>query len=237
MEATLTGLLCPSCENPMAFTEVTHSYRCHACNPISVNVPICKTQICKQPLTKLGDPWNCWICLRCNKHPEEVNKMRKETEKPERNYIAKQMTEERVKEMMMTASDVRNIVIEAMSEFSTKEESDPDYPPTRAEIRQIAESVTIVDAYEETYLQKAKRLGVPTHHPKGSGMRKKTEVLADIERKEREDETNQQSSDQGTAHEDGKNLGGEPERAGGQGELSVRTGSGSVSETQAETQT
>jgi len=71
MEATLTEPKvektalsvpeCPSCGRQMAFTEVTHSYRCHACNPIPENVPECATQKCKRPLTRLGEPWNCWI--------------------------------------------------------------------------------------------------------------------------------------------------------------------------------
>ncbi|KKL96995.1 hypothetical protein LCGC14_1838950, partial [marine sediment metagenome] len=84
-----TGLLCPSCERPMAFTEVTHSYRCHACNPIPENVPECATQKCKLPLTRLGGPWNCWICLKCNKHPEEVNKAmaEKQIEQHPRSYV------------------------------------------------------------------------------------------------------------------------------------------------------
>jgi len=34
----------------------------------------CATQKCQRPLTKLGDPWNCYICLHCNSHPAEVNK-------------------------------------------------------------------------------------------------------------------------------------------------------------------
>ncbi|KKL56477.1 hypothetical protein LCGC14_2245050, partial [marine sediment metagenome] len=100
LEQTSTGLLCPSCERPMAFTEVTHSYRCHACNPIPENVPECATQKCKSPLTRLGEPWNCWICLKCNKHPEEVNKMQKEEDQRKRKYLDKKLTTEDVSEMI-----------------------------------------------------------------------------------------------------------------------------------------
>lgn len=197
MEATLTetGLLCPSCEKPMAFTEVTHSYRCHACNPIPENVPECATQKCKLPLTRLGEPWNCWICLKCNKHPEEVNKMRKEEDQRKRKYLDKKLTAEDVSEMIKAEMvGVKDMIREALVEQR------PDYPPTPAEIQTMVapavgvgnpESNVHIDIQvpkPETYLQKAKRLGVATHIPTG-GMRKKTEIMADIENLETDEET------------------------------------------------
>ena len=45
--------------------------------PMPEPAPICATQKCLRPLTKLGEPWNCWICLRCNDHPDVVNKRQK----------------------------------------------------------------------------------------------------------------------------------------------------------------
>ncbi len=179
MTPTLTGLLCPSCENPMAFTEVTHSYRCHACNPIPENVPECATQKCKRPLTRLGDPWNCWICLKCNKHPEEVNKMRKEEDQKKRKYLDKKLTTEDVSEMIKAEMvGVKDMIREALAEQR------PAYPPTQVEIQTMTapENVNAKPVEKpETWMQKAKRLGVQTHIPDGRGMRKKAEIMADIE--------------------------------------------------------
>ena len=186
MTPTLTGLLCPSCERPMAFTEVTHSYRCHACNPIPENVPECATQKCKLPLTRLGEPWNCWICLKCNKHPEEVNKMQKEEDQRKRKYLDKKLTTEDVSKMIKAEmTGVKDMIREALAEQR------PAYPPTRAEIQTMTSPETInAKPIEkpETYLQKAKRLGVATHISTG-GMRKKTEIIADIEDLETKPET------------------------------------------------
>ena len=186
MEATLeqTGLLCPSCEKPMAFTEVTHSYRCHACNPIPENVPECATQKCKRPLTRLGEPWNCWICLKCNKHPEEVNKMKTEEDQRKRTYVDKKLTTEDVSKMIKAEmAGVKDMIREALAK--------PDYPPTQAEIRTMTSPETI-NAKPETYLQKAKRLGVATHISTG-GMRKKADVMADIENIGTDDETDEEA--------------------------------------------
>ena len=190
LEAPSTGLLCPSCERPMAFTEVTHSYRCHACNPIPENVPECATQKCKLPLTRLGDPWNCWICLKCNKHPEEVNKMQKEEDQRKRKYLDKKLTTEDVSEMIKKEmGSVKDMIREALAEQR------PDYPPTQAEIRIMTAPGTLdlpstknISAKPETYLQKAKRLGVATHISTG-GMRKKAEIEADLENLETNPET------------------------------------------------
>ena len=207
---TSTGLLCPSCERPMAFTEVTHSYRCHACNPIPENVPECATQKCKLPLTRLGEPWNCWICLKCNKHPEEVNKMRKEEDQRKRKYLDKKLTTEDVSEMIkVEMAGVKDMIREALAEQR------PDYPPTQAEIAKMTETVATgsgethvvktggwgnevvtetPNAKPETWLQKAKRLGVQTHIPDGRGMRKKTEIIADIENLETDTESEEEAN-------------------------------------------
>ena len=217
MNLTLTGLLCPSCENPMGYTELTHSYRCLVCNPIPMDVPTCATQKCLRPLTRLGEPWNCWICLHCNTHPSKVSP--RQTKEADRPLLDVQMTEEKVREIAgegMTADDIREIVRDTMAEFSAKEEPDPDYPPTQAEIRTMtapgvldlestknvsakpmAEAVGTGDPESnvridikipkpETWMQKAKRLGIQTHIPDGRGMRKKVDIMADVETKENE---------------------------------------------------
>ena len=173
---------CPSCANPMSFRN--DSWQCLACHPIPTNIPTCATQKCKRPLTKLPEPWNCFICLECNTHPEEVNKMRKEEDKRKRTYLDKKVTPD----------DVQRIVDAAVEKALAAQR--PDYPPTQAEITQMTETTTVAgptfsttvdatpNAKPETYLQKAKRLGVATHIPDGGGMRKKVEIMADIEKAE-----------------------------------------------------
>ncbi len=173
---TMVKVECPSCSRAMAFDEANHSFRCHACNPIPVNVPICATQKCKQPLTKLGEPWNCWICLKCNDHPAEVNKREKETQQRKRVYVDQKLTTEDVTEMIQKEmASVKDMIRDAVK---------PDYPPTRAEIQTMTDP-EIINAKPETYLQKAKRLHVATHlsSPK-TGMRKKDEIESDITAKE-----------------------------------------------------
>ncbi len=200
-ETTLTEVIvsCPSCARPMSFR--SNYWQCLACHPIPADIRKCKTQICKRPLTRLGEPWNCWICLHCNTHPSKVSP--RQTERPDRKLLDEKMTEERVKEIAgerMTADDIREIVRDVMVEFSTKEEPDPDYPPTQAEIAKITQLPEAVGAGDfgsnvhidikipkpETWMQKAKRLGVQTHIPDGRGMRKKVDIMADMETKENE---------------------------------------------------
>ena len=162
---TAVTVSCPSCARPMSFNN--NSWQCLACHPIPADIPTCKTQVCKRPLTKLGEPWNCWICLKCNKHPEEVRKMRKEDDERKRKYVGKTVSVEEFDKLK-----------QQMAELLAK----PAYPPTQAEIQTIVAPETI-NAKHETYLQKAKRLGIATHIPTG-GMRKKAEIMADMERVE-----------------------------------------------------
>ncbi|KKL90786.1 hypothetical protein LCGC14_1901160, partial [marine sediment metagenome] len=67
----------------------------------------------------------------------------------------------------------------------------PAYPPTQAEIQTMTSPETI-NAKPETYLQKAKRLGVATHITTG-GMRKKTEIITDIENLETNPESEEEA--------------------------------------------
>ena len=177
MEATLTEVQvpCPSCTRPMSSIE--NSWQCLACHPIPVDIPKCKTQICKRPLTRLDEPWNCWICLKCNKHPKEVNKAmaEKQIEQHPHRYVKDHVSHSELDELV--AKKVAEILAEQR----------PAYPPTQAEIRTMTEPIlqnAKPEEKPETWLQKAKRLGVATHIPTG-GMRKKTEIMADIERVEK----------------------------------------------------
>jgi len=197
MEAVKVIVPCPSCAKPMSC--IGDSWQCLACNPIPEDIPKCATVKCQKPLTKLGEPWNCWICLKCNRHPEVVNKERREAEEQERErkYVGKTVPVE---------------AFEKLQEQVTELLARPSYPPTQAEIQTMTESV-YVDPYgdvtpktstepilenaepeikrmpedvikPETYMQKAKRLGVKTHIPTG-GMRKKVEIMADIAKAEK----------------------------------------------------
>lgn len=166
--------MCPSCERPMEFQENVKTWRCLACNPIPLDAPICATQKCKKPLTRLGPPWNCWICLNCNTHPAKVSKQK--TAEPERKYIDKTLTEERVSEMIKKEmAGIGDIVRDTIAEFNIKpDDNDPDYPPTHAEIdaiTQLPESNTTIKP--ENWRDKARRLGVKLFQ------RKKEDVLAD----------------------------------------------------------
>ena len=170
-----TIVACPSCANPMSFRN--DSWQCLACHPIPTNIPTCATQKCKRPLTKLPEPWNCLICLHCNKHPAEVNKTQKAEDKKKRIYL----------DQKVTPDDVQKIVDAAVTKALA--EMKPDYPPTTeqiGEMTQLPESQTVIEVEDkpETYLQKAKRLGVKTHDTGEGGtggMRKKAEIVADIE--------------------------------------------------------
>lgn len=177
---------CPSCARPMAFNELTHSHRCIACYPIPLDVPTCATVKCKRPLTWFGPPRNCWRCVPCNGDPDEVNKVTAAAvEQKKRPLLDVQMTEGKVEKMINERAAA--LVEEAMAKYNLKDEKDPDYPPSRAEIETMTAPETVnaePESREETYMQKAKRLGVPTHRPDGGGMLKKEEVLAGIAAKE-----------------------------------------------------
>ncbi len=202
-----------TCGRAMSYTE-QGTWRCLACNPEVMDTPKCKTVACKRPLTRLGDPWNCWICLHCNDHPDVVNKRDNRTEKPDRTYVDKTLTPDSVKDLIKKElAGVPDMIREAMSEFSiSKEEDDPDYPPSRLEIEEMVAPMNVNAGPDWGWLKKAVALGVKTHKDTG-GLRKKADIVADTNRKE-QDEANQQSADQGSSVENAESSGGEPERDG-----------------------
>ena len=162
------------------------------------NAPICRTVLCKRPLTWLEDA-ECWRCLVCNPIPKP-----KPVEEKEDKRIDVRPDVTKVEQMIRESeARMRNIVRDSIAEFMIKPEPDPDYPPTHAEITQIAGSVYDDDEEEEEsaeavskrveeslkavpnkmpWLAEAKKFGVATHLPDGGGMRKKAEILADIEK-------------------------------------------------------
>ena len=149
---------------------------------IQTNAPICKTQLCKQPLTYLEDS-KCWRCLICNPIPKDVPKP-----KEEKKFLDVAMTEERVNEILaerivVSEERIKEIVQDELMNWHV-----PKPPVMKDEIAETlpissGEANTITDVPKpETWLQKAKRLGVKTHYDEG-GMRKKVDVLAEIEAK------------------------------------------------------
>lgn len=157
---------------------------------VQTDSPLCKTVTCKRPLTRLGPPWNCWICLRCNKHPEEVNKQRKQDDKPETRYVDVKPDEKKVREMIEAAISedrIREIVRDELADWHIQTPA-----ITRAEIEEmITNNMPVpVKVKPETWRQKAQRLGVELHNRaedgRPMGMRKKEDVMADIEAVENE---------------------------------------------------
>ena len=155
------------------------------------NAPICGTQKCKRPLTFLGPPQNCWRCLVCN----PITETRK-TETPKRKYIDVTMTEDIVRKIIK--EELQSVgKVESMTTITTDEErvreivrdelADWHIPKpsvTKAEITTMTETPAInaKPVKPETWLQKAKRLGVQTHNEGTGGMRKKVDIMADMAR-------------------------------------------------------
>lgn len=147
---------------------------------VQTNAPICKTIICKLPLTWM-EKQRCWRCLKCNPLPKDVLVPQKK-----KKFLDVKVTEEQVAKMIKEAipdylneDKIREIVRDELENWHIQRP-----PATRDE---IAEALPPSSAAPkpETWLQKAKRIGVQTHYPKG-GMRKKVDVLADMEAKEKE---------------------------------------------------
>ena len=155
--------------------------------------PICATQKCKKPLTRLGPPQNCWRCLVCNPIAKTAPTVKKKDK-----YIDVKLTKEMVREIIkeelssvstgINEEKIREIVIDEMANWHIQKP-----PVTRDEIAEATgasepESNVHIDVQvptvkPETWRQRAKELGVPLHkEPAGSGMRKKEDVLADMAR-------------------------------------------------------
>lgn len=168
------------------------------------NAPICKTQICKRPLTYLEDT-KCWRCLNCN----PIRKTNPQLIQP-KAFLDVKMTEKRVAEMVREALETGTITYVVVGKTHPETiKVEISHEQFREIVRdelenwhiqkpsvmkdEIAETVTMGSSAnneetvitEETWLQKAKRLSVPTHYESG-GMRKKVDVLKDIEAKERQ---------------------------------------------------
>ena len=148
------------------------------------NNGICKTQVCKGPLTWLGPPWNNWLCLNCYTHPTETAGQK--TEPRKRRDVDRQLSEERVREMINESStkvsvglneeEIREIIQDELQNWFIQKPL-----MTRDE---IAETLPTSMIPEQTWRQEAKDLGISLmKEPVGSGARKKEDVLADIEAK------------------------------------------------------
>lgn len=156
---------------------------------VETNVPICRTQICKRPLTYL-EKQGCWRCLVCNPIPKDVP-----IPKQEKKFLDVAMTEKRVKEILAeqvvtSEGRIREIVQDELMNWHI---SKP--PTTRDEIDALTEHIvqhnekgevssSIVTATSLGWRQQAKELSIPLmKEPKGTGARKKEDVLAEIAEK------------------------------------------------------
>lgn len=180
------------------------------------NAPICATQKCKRPLTFLGPPQNCWRCLVCNpiREVKPTEKPKKKyvdvtmTEDMVIEIIKEQvgsakvsagLNEEQIREIVqdelanwhiqeppITRDEVAEAVgvgePESNVHINVQLPTDSNYPSTD----EPKESFVAPKVKPETWLQKAKRIGVRTHNEGTGGMRKKVEIMADMEAKERE---------------------------------------------------
>lgn len=157
---------------------------------VQTNAPICKTQICKRPLTYM-EKQKCWRCLICNPIPKDAPKPKKE-----KKFLDVKVTEEQVEKMIEEAvpaylneKKIREIVQEELRNWHIQKS-----PATRDEIVEAvgvgdSESNVHVDIKipkSETWLQKAKRLRIRTHNEGTGGMRKKVDIMTDMETKENE---------------------------------------------------
>lgn len=155
---------------------------------IMTNAPICKTVICKRPLTYLEDS-KCWRCLACN----PIRKTKPEVIKA-KSFLDVKMTDKRVIELIqehvpsMINRELENWhiqkppIMQDEIEDSVTTNNVPIEPKVGTDINSAKTNP------EETYLQKAKRLGVRTHNEHTGGMRKKADVMEDTAKQESGDE-------------------------------------------------
>ena len=142
---------------------------------------------------------NCMRCLVC--YPESKNQATHPKEK--KIYLDMKLTEERVVEMFeevfaegaithvslkrtrpetirarISMEKIREIVRDELENWHIQKP-----PATRDEIDNSTNNADIpVEPKQETWRQKAKRMGVKTHNDYSGGARKKVDVLRDMER-------------------------------------------------------
>lgn len=138
------------------------------------NAPICKTQICKRPLTYL-EKQGCWRCLVCNPLPKDAPKPIKE-----KKFLDVKMTEVQVAEMItkklaeqveIGEERIREIVINELENWHIQKP-----PVTQNEIMEAIETEKDISP-DKDWRQQAKDLGIELFH------RTKADVLAEIEAK------------------------------------------------------
>ncbi len=143
-------------------------------------------QLCRRCNGELAydEKRNCKFCPICyppnRKQPAPI--------KEEKKYLDVKLTEKRAEEI--AAKLIKELVPDMIRE-ELENWHIPEPSVKRNEINELTSTNNApvepkVD--EETWLQKAKRLSVPTHYEvdgsRAGGMRKKADILADIERAE-----------------------------------------------------
>lgn len=184
---------CHICDKIMTYRPETNSFRCLDCKPLQENedsfwlrggTPICKTQKCQMPLIWL-EGRNNWRCFnnKCSPWPKKVEPQKLEEKTidihPDKPQIEQMITERLKGQSSLSEDRLREIIQEELTNWHIQKPS-----VTRDEIAETLPPSLVVSK-PETWLQKAKRLGVTTHYAEG-GMRKKVDVMADMEIKEKE---------------------------------------------------
>ncbi|MBW7990163.1 MAG: hypothetical protein FVQ84_09140 [Planctomycetes bacterium] len=94
--------------------------------PMPEQAPICATVKCRRPLTKLGEPWNCWICLRCNSHPSTVNKKQK--------MLIDQSTRGKALDVRLTEGQINKLVDKRVEEALARMQGGIPAPRSEPEV-------------------------------------------------------------------------------------------------------
>ncbi len=151
------------------------------------NAPVCKTQICKRPLTYLEEQ-GCWRCLVCNPMPKAAPKPIKEKKfldvKMTEKQVSIMITKRLVEQVEIGEEKIREIVRDELENWHIQKP-----PITKDEMTKLetaGTSQTINESRMEQakepeppdWRQQAKDLGIELFH------RKKVDVMKDIEEAE-----------------------------------------------------
>ena len=185
-----------NCKKPLTYLEDSNCWRCLICNPIRKTAPIIEKK-------------RAFLDVKMTE--ERVAEMIEEAfEKGTITYIAMgNLKRPETAQVVVGTERFGDMVREELENWHI-----PKPSVTRDEIKDLTEEVKgmvnnldlssgsetssvgtheFVEIKEETWLQKAKRLSVPTHYEvdgvMAGGMRKKVDILADIADKEASQET------------------------------------------------
>ena len=194
MAETLTNApICATqkCKRPLTFLEETNCWRCLVCNPIVKTAPTVKKKD-KYIDVKLTED----MVVKIIKEQIGSAKVISLSEDQIREIVQDELANWHIQRPPVTKNETEQIFKDEYANPSKRELTEAETKiidtGTRAlaekmveKERGVAETIPPSSAVpkEPTWRQRAKELGVPLHkEPAGSGMRKKEDVLADMER-------------------------------------------------------